>query len=407
MTTLNATAASVQLASSKTPSTFVAPPKALTMGARPGLVSAAGGLASLGQHVTQTTGANAKVLLVSDPALSPLGFAGKAVSSLESSGHQVVVFEDFTSDPKESAVNAALAVANTEGVDAVVGLGGGSALDLAKLVSGLALKSDDCAPYRLAAQPILRRKVAFIAVPTTSGTGAETTRTSIISQADGTKNWFWDEMLVPDLALLDPELTVGLPAYWTLYTGLDALVHAVESRTNRYRFAENDAVAERAIALVAQNLERTLEQPNDLEARGAMQLAAAYGGMAINNTGCAVAHNIGHAMGSLAGVPHGRAVSIALVATLSWSIEGNQEAFAAVARAMGLSSASHIAPWMDRIAERVGESLRLSEQEREWFDKSALATAMMSDANRSMLEALARDAAPEDVDMLAELAMAA
>ncbi|MEM1040121.1 MAG: iron-containing alcohol dehydrogenase [Pseudomonadota bacterium] len=406
MSASKATATSAQLAGSETPSADP-PPKGLTMGARPSLVSAAGALSSLGVHVAQITGANAKVLLVSDPALSPLGFAGKAVNSLQSSGHQVVVFEDFTSDPKESAVNAALAVANGEDVGAVVGIGGGSALDLAKLVSGLALKSDDCAPYRLAAKQMLRRKVGFIAVPTTSGTGAETTRTSIISQADGTKNWFWDEMLVPDLALLDPELTVGLPAYWTLYTGLDALVHAIESRTNRYRFAENDAVADRAIALVAQSLEQTLEHPDDLKARGAMQLAAAYGGMAINNTGCAVAHNIGHALGSLAGVPHGRAVSIALVATLPWSIEGNREAFGSVARAMGLSSAYDIAPWMDRVAGLVGQSLRLNGKEREWFDQSALTTAMLSDANRSMLEALARDAAPKDVDMLAELAMAA
>jgi len=384
-----------------------AAPVGLTLGSRPSLASAAGGLAALGDHVTGLCGADASVLVVSDPALNALGFSGRAIGALEAGGHTGLLFEDFASDPKESAVNAALAVANGESVDAIVGLGGGSALDIAKLVAGLAGRGDDCAPYRLAAQPLPRRKVASIAVPTTSGTGAETTRTSIISQADGTKNWFWDEVLVPDLALLDPELTTGLPAFWTLYTGLDALVHAVESRTNRYRFAENDAVAERAIALVAQNLQRAVEHPHDLGARGAMQLAAAYGGMAINNTGCAVAHNIGHALGSLAGVPHGRAVSIALAATLPWSIEGNPGAFAAVAEAMGLSGAQEIAPWMERVAAAAEQTLRLTEDERVNLDQAVLATAMVSDANRSMLEALARDATPDDVKMLAGLSLAA
>jgi len=309
----------------------------------PAMVIEPGSSKMTGQHVTDVTGANSRVVLVCDPALRSLGLADGVEASIDEAGHSVIVFDDLQSDPKEASVNAAIKIAFDMGANCIVGLGGGSALDTSKVVAALAHDGESCEAYRLAAKPFGFRKTGLIALPTTAGTGSETTGTSIISQPDGIKNWFWGPALKPDMALMDPELTVGLPAYWTFYTGFDALVHSIESRTNRYRFGENDPLAELGIRHGFENLERAVHEPSSIEARTGMMLAAAYGGLAIGNTGCAVAHNIGHALGSIAQVPHGRAVSVALVQTMDWAIDGNRAAFDAVGSILGVKGSGQVA----------------------------------------------------------------
>ena len=209
------------------------------------------------------------------------------------------------------------------------------------------------------------------------------------------------------MALMDPELTVGLPAFWTLYTGLDALVHSVESRTNRYRYAENDSLAELSIQHAAENLVQAVKEPDSIEARTGMMLAAAYGGLAIANTGCAVAHNIGHALGSLAGIPHGRAVSVALAQTMHWTIDVNRDAFDRVGEMLGGKSALDIEDRLHALAQQCGESLSLSEEEKSKLSEQALADDMVADANIAMLDATARDASRADVEHLAQRMLAA
>ena len=132
-----------------------------------------------------------------------------------------------------------------------------------------------------------------------------------------------------------------------------------------------------------------------------MMMAAAYGGLAIGNTGCAVAHNIGHALGSLAGIPHGRAVSVSLVHTLGWTMEGNPDAFDAVADVMGVGSKAAIADALHEMADSCGQSLSLSAEEKAKLDAQTLADDMRAEANIAMLEATARDASQKDVESLA------
>ena len=134
-------------------------------------------------------------------------------------------------------------------------------------------------------------------MPTTSGTGSETTRTAILSDADGAKLWFWGEELKADEVVLDPELTVSLPPHLTAATGIDALVHAVEAATNRNAHPANDIYAHEAIRLVARHLVDGRREPRNLAAREGLALAAALAGTAIDNCGTAIAHNIGHAHG--------------------------------------------------------------------------------------------------------------
>ena len=354
----------------------------------PALVAAECGIGADGQGV--------RTLLVVDPTVRELGLSAEIERTIPA----LHVFSDLASDPKEASVDAALELAREHEVDCVVGLGGGSAMDTAKVVAGLRHESGGCAPWRLGRAPFPPRRAALICVPTTAGTGSEATGTSIVSEADGTKNWMWGPQLVPDLAVLDPELTVGLPPFWTFWTGMDALVHAAESRTNRRRFAANDPLAERAVARVAANLPRAVNEPANLDARAAMLLAAAEAGMAIANTGCAVAHNLGHALGSLAGVPHGRAVGIAFRRSLDWTMEGCPDGFDAVARAVGARDRYGLGDALDRLAESCGFSFALPDEAR-GVEPAALARAMLEPANVDIIRATARDASDADVTSLA------
>ncbi len=380
---------------------------AFSLTKHPSMILAPGASKELGIRVSETTGEKSRVLMVCDPALVKLGLAEPLIESLKDQRHEVILFDDLQSDPKEKSVNDATRIAHENQTDCVVGLGGGSALDTSKVVAALAHTGESCEPYRLALSQLPFRKTGLIALPTTAGTGSETTGTSIISQPDGVKNWFWGQPLKPDLALMDPELTIGLPAYWTLYTGLDALVHSIESRTNRYRYEQNDPLAEKGIVQAFAHLVAAVNEPTSIEARTGMMLAAAYGGLAIANTGCAVAHNIGHALGSLAKIPHGRAVSVALAQTMEWTIDGNPQAFERVAQLLGGKKASDISDKLHGLAEQCGESLTLSNEEKARLSQQALADDMVADANIAMLDATARNASRSDVEQLAERVMEA
>ena len=237
-------------------------------------------------------------------------------------------------------------------------LGGGSALDAGKLAAVLLGSEEPVAAFRLAAKPLPEKSVPIICVPTTAGTGSEMTGISVISDAGHVKYWFWGKPLEADLALLDPELTVGLPARFTAMTGMDALVHAIEAATNRHAGPESDVAALAAIRLVVAHLPNAVREPQNLSARAGMLDAAALGGLAIHKAGTALAHNIGHALGSLAPVPHGLAVTLAMAATAEWVVEGNREGFARVAEAMGLGADADAVPGaFRRLASDVGLDL--------------------------------------------------
>ncbi len=372
-----------------------------TLGRQAAIASGPGTAGQVGHLCDELMGGPCRVMLIADPALVALHVLAPVEAALIEAGHSVTIFSGLTSDPKESAVDAAVAQGRDVKADCVVAAGGGAALDVGKLAAALIDAPGTCADYRLSARPMPFRKRGLICIPTTAGTGAETTATSIISDPDGVKNWFNGPSLRADIAILDPELTVSLPPFWTFYTGLDALVHAVESRTNRYRFEENDRQAERAIALVAGNLERAVTDPDDLDARGAMLYGAALAGASISNTGCAIAHNIGHALGSLAAIPHGRAVSVSLVKTLDWSMEVNREGYVTVAGLLGMSDENGIADWCETVAAQCGQSLDLSQEEKAAVTGDRLADAMVEPANIAMLHSTARDASKADIRALA------
>ena len=286
------------------------------------------------ERIAGLAGTGGVALLVADPGLKATGIVDEVAEGLRKGGLDVSLFTELQSDPTIAQADAAAAQARAAKASVVVGLGGGSALDLAKAVAAIAPAPDSAERYQLFANPLPAMPLRKICVPTTSGTGSETTRTAILTRADHAKVWLWGDEIKADEVVLDPELTTSLPPGMTAATGIDALVHAVEAATNRNSNPAGNLFAYEAIRLVGRYLTRAIERPGDLEARAAMQWAAAYGGVAIDNCGTAIAHTLGHAMGSLKPIHHGRAVGIAMLASLPWNVEGN-DAFGPCAAALG------------------------------------------------------------------------
>lgn len=369
----------------------------LGAGARASLPSIAAGLVEPGSTI----------LLVADPGLAVTGMTDAILSALSARGFAVEVFSDIKSDPTIVQADAAVDRARMTGARLLVALGGGSALDLGKAVAAIAGAAAPAETYALCAAPLPATGLKTICIPTTSGTGSETTRTAILSGADHAKLWFWGEELKTDQVILDPELTVSLPPHLTAATGIDALVHAVEAATNRNAHPANDVYALAAIRLVAQHLIPAVLEPTNLEAREGLALAAALAGTAIDNCGTAIAHNIGHAMASLRPMHHGRAVGIAMLASLPWNV-GNDPTgrFGACAAAMGAEPTGQgfIAAY-EALIRASGMALSV-ESEFDGISAETLATQMGRPENIAMIRSNARDASEEDRLALARAVLA-
>jgi alcohol dehydrogenase class IV len=412
----------------------------------PRIRSGAGSLDSLGDEVGALAGRGAPVLLVADAGLKPFGLIDRALAALAGSGLQTHLYADIAGEPNESQVEAARQLGRSAGVravvclgggsalavhlftdvksdplaaqvdagakiarrerlSAVVALGGGSALDAGKLAAALLATDEPVAAFRLAASPFPAKAVPIICVPTTAGTGSEMTGISVVSDASKVKYWFWGAGLEADLALLDAELTYALPAPFTAMTGMDALVHAIEAATNRNAGPESDVAAYAAIRLVVAHLRDAVRHPADPAARAGMLEASALGGLAIHKAGTALAHNIGHALGSLAPVPHGLAVTLAFAATAEWVVEGNRSGFGRVADAMGLGPEPDAVPAAFRqLARDIGLSLETGAA-APGLTTEALARSMAAPENATMRKSTKRLVADEDLLTLAGMTL--
>ena len=344
----------------------------------------------------------AEVLLCADPGLAATGMIDDVAALLRQGGFGVSVFSDIKSDPAVAQADAAADMARQTKAQLLVALGGGSALDLGKAVAAVAGATASAEAYALCAAPLPAARLKTICMPTTSGTGSETTRTAILSGADHAKLWYWGEELKADEALLDPELTVSLPAGLTAATGIDALVHAVEAATNRNAHPANTMFAHEAIRLVARHLEDAVSEPGNIVAREGLQRAAALAGTAIDNCGTAIAHNIGHALASLRPLHHGRAVGIAMLASLPWNVEGNETAFGACAHAMGATpTAAGFIDAYERLVRGVGMQVSLAE-EFDGVTPEILAAQMARPENVAMIHSNRRPATDDDLLILAQ-----
>ena len=286
------------------------------------------------------------VLIVADTVMAELGVADALAAHLTENGIQAEMAAEIAGEPKEALVDALSARANALNAKTVIGLGGGAAMDAAKLVAAIAPSGQPAEKFALANEPLPAKRLSAIAIPTTAGTGSEVTRTSVISKADGSKIWFWGEELMFAQAVLDPELTMSLPANLTAWTGIDAVAHALEGATSRNTSPAGQLYGLEALRLLSDALPRAVADGADLEARARVLWASMVAGLALHNCNTHMGHNISHALGSLARVHHGLATGLALEASLPWLVKRPEgaENYASVAEALGGAARAQALP---------------------------------------------------------------
>lgn len=260
-------------------------------------------------------GKNAMIVTRGD-ALFANGTMDHLKAALKEAGVRYFQFNPPAGEPTVSDVDKGADIARRETPDVIIGIGGGSSIDLGKAISGLATNPGSVQDYLEGVGKELQienQSVPYIAVPTTAGTGSEVTKNAVISSdGPGFKKSIRSPFLIPNVALLDPELTMSLPANVTAETGMDALTQLIEAYVSSKKQPIPRALCLQGIKLAGAHLRRAVEMPLDLEAREAMHLASLLSGMALANSGLGAAHGIAAALGALAGVPHGRACAILL-----------------------------------------------------------------------------------------------
>jgi alcohol dehydrogenase class IV len=242
-------------------------------------------------------------LFVTDAQVRSLGLADPALDALEQASIEAVIFDSVEADPSRATLMAAVEAGR--GCASVVGFGGGSPMDVAKLAAYLIASGEDLDTLWGVGKATGRR-LPLVLVPTTAGTGSEATPVTIITVGETEKRGVSSAALVADWAILDAELTVGLPKPVTAATGIDAMVHAIEAYTSaRLKNPMSDALAREALRLLSDNLLRVCERPEDLEARGRMLLGAHLAGVAFSNAPVAGVHALAYPLGGHFHVPHG------------------------------------------------------------------------------------------------------
>ncbi|MEP7315851.1 MAG: iron-containing alcohol dehydrogenase [Sphingomicrobium sp.] len=270
------------------------------------------------------------VLLVTDDQLIGLGLAAPWIAELERS-HPVTIFSAVEADPSKETLRAAVDIARAAGVASVVGFGGGSPMDVAKLAAYLLGSGDDLDSI-WGVEVAIGQKLPLILIPTTAGTGSEATPISVITVEGGTKLAVNARAITADLAILDPTLTTGLPRHVTAATGIDAMVHAVEAYTSaRLKNPLSDALAREALRLLSANLIRACDHPDDLAARSAMLLGAHLAGVAFSNAPVAGVHALAYPLGGLHHLPHGLSNALMLRHVLQHNAEAARDHYAELA----------------------------------------------------------------------------
>lgn len=273
------------------------------------------------------------VLLVSDPGLAQLGMLDDVKASFAKAGMALTCFTEVMADPSDDAVLAAMAQAQACAADAVVGFGGGSPMDVAKLVAKLHHPSNTQTLEDLyGIGQAQGERLPLVLVPTTAGTGSEATPIAIITTGATTKSGVVAPQLLPDIALLDATLTVGLPPSVTAATGVDAMVHAIEAYTSKIKKNPmSDLLAREALRMMAANIRTATHQGNNLNAREQMLFGAHLAGQAFTNAPVAAVHALAYPLGGHFGVPHGLSNSLVLPEVVRFNMPSAQHLYAELA----------------------------------------------------------------------------
>ncbi|MGZ5199462.1 MAG: iron-containing alcohol dehydrogenase [Telluria sp.] len=298
----------------------------------PTIISEPGAAANrLGEAISTQFSTARRVLIVTDAGLLKAGLIEGPRRSLEQHGMTVDVFSEVTADPPEAVVEAAVARAREFQADLVIGLGGGSSMDVAKLAAVLAPGSQ-ALKEAYGIGNVRGKRLPLAQIPTTAGTGSEVTNIAIVTTGETTKMGVVAPQLYADLAILDATLTLGLPPAVTAATGIDAMVHAIEAYTSKHKKNPmSDMLARQGLELLSTQLLTVCEDGKNLAARQAMLLGACLAGQAFSNAPVAAVHALAYPVGGIFHVPHGLSNSLVLPHVLEFNMPDAYRLYAELA----------------------------------------------------------------------------
>jgi alcohol dehydrogenase class IV len=301
-----------------------------TFNTTPSIISGAGKAAEIGGIARPVLGE--RILLVTDNGLLRSGLLEPSLASLRAAGCVIRMFDDVVADPPEATVLAAAQAARDHHATGVLAIGGGSPMDVAKLAALLARSGEQLADiYGMG--NVKGQRLPLMLVPTTSGTGSEVTLGSIVTTGTAEKKGVLSPVLLPDVALLDPDLTMGLPPAITAATGVDAMVHAIEAyaSANPNNNPMSRALAREALRLLGANIREAVHNGQNREARGAMLLGSMLAGQAFANSPVAAVHALAYPLGGHYHIPHGLSNALVLPHVLAFNLPVASASYAEIA----------------------------------------------------------------------------
>ncbi|MBI5603271.1 MAG: iron-containing alcohol dehydrogenase [Deltaproteobacteria bacterium] len=277
-----------------------------------------------------------KILMITDQGVWDAGLIEKPKEILESAGYGVEIIHQTPPEPAVDQVKAIFREAQEQGGQMIIGIGGGSVMDVAKLVSVL-LTNDLSLEQLIGGAEITRQGLPTLMVPTTAGTGSEVTQNAIVLvPEEQVKVGIVSSKLVPEVVILDPLLTVKLPPAITAATGMDALAHAIECYISKKANPFSDTFALKTVSLISKGLRRAYKNGQDIEAREEMLLGALFGGLCIATSGTTAVHALAYPLGGRYRIPHGLSNAVLLPHVMKFNLDATEDRFKDLALAMGL-----------------------------------------------------------------------
>ena len=288
-----------------------------------------GSISELGYSARVIIGKN--ILLVTDPGIVEIGLVKKATETLRRSNINYKIFSDVEADPSENTIHRACEKANEIEADGVIGFGGGSSMDVAKLTS-LLFFGDEKIQDIYGVENVKGKRKPLILIPTTAGTGSEVTPISIVTTGKSEKMGVVSSVILPDMAILDPELTLKLPSHITAATGIDAIVHAIEAYASKSKNNNpiSKALAKKALALMGLSLVKAVQNGEDIKARSDMLLGSMLAGQSFANSPVAAVHALAYPIGGHFKVPHGLSNALVLPHVIRFNSITNPQSYAEI-----------------------------------------------------------------------------
>ncbi len=326
-------------------------------------------------------------IIITDAGISELGYVDIAQQALQEADVSVVVFDNVVADPPIEIVESAIGLARDNQCDLIIGLGGGSSIDTAKIV---ALYPNDFQSVNDILDKDISgfKKLPLFAIPTTAGTGAESTFVSVITAKDGSKKAIYTPKILPDVAILDATLTLKLPRHITAATALDAMVHCIEAYTSRTKKNPiSDALALKGLQMLWNNFEKVLNQGDDIDARAEMLLGSTLAGIAFVNASVAAVHGLSYPLSINFHIPHGHANALVMCGVFTFNLSEAAPLYAELARAVmptqiagmnDLDTATSFISQLKVFLENSGLKYRLSELDITKNDIPALADIVIN-----------------------------